>query len=720
MWHNQRRGVSVPDPLVHIIHSECSIFLSIQSTRFEDRIALTSSAFQPSEWCEAYRQAVALLGDRLVNSTWGLVSHILQIIEANGSLTMNASAAVVSWYRNFMLDIQYIENRRRELQTLDLGRCADEEVIDIGAFYIELIEGSFFTGQLDTAAGLLDELLASLRQGAARVLTAEVEDCLADVRRLLVASFHDADSFAHWRSDANEQIYAAKRILGEAVSTETAQERVADSLRALCLNILLVASGDARLVYDRCLQSELPFVEYLTAICAVIHPYAFLGQLRDALSMSLGDWTFDGNAAWIIHFLRALFAAHNLEDVVNALQTLADGAKQHFPWSPETMYAPGSEVEEEYRDIGDLTPPLNGDNPSAKRFGLACLAAHVADICAPAITAPSTTISLTFTRNNLVADYIHLFGEHPRTWKIAATYAAYSPFMNPKELYQLTTYAAELAAYDNAAYQSLNEFLRLRWDAGSAHQMTLRRLLRDRLEEHPTLQQWIDILDYERRQAVMDCHRFIISTRFNHGDVASAVWLAVETNVTKPVQFVLRSALRSAGALEDTAIYQVGEAVHHSFIALDTCSTVDLVQSLYTCAALFAYRQALAAVHVATSQKGGPSPAVETLVQTQVRCVDRIEQALSRIDACDFAFHPDVIFTLVEHGLDLVMAVRGMLQRHGSASCEHLGSSVLPLLARAFSLASIQGSRRTLPCEMVKRANAIREKMCRTLEGNTD
>lgn len=733
----------LPAPLARVVREGLGTFLALQGTRYrqpEDNappmpaVMMTKTAVRdgvtpspdlsPAEWSELYRLCLSPLGDDVVGSLWGLVTMVMRIHLEGGAFTVSAGGAMRAWYRTFRLDEPYIEEKRQELAALRLGQCSEAEVEQVGVFFLDVIERCFFAGAFEAAAAMMETLTAALRVGAPfNPFSDDVETCIANVRRLLVASYTDGPTFEAWRQDANDQVYDAKRILkegGRAAHSADACVRVAASFCNLCLGILLAISGDMLLVRKRCQEAGLDLLDYLTAVCAISIPFKTLHELHEVLTTSAPLWAdSDKESPWLHSIVLKLFATETLGDMVAAMETVGDVAEADFPWAPEETVAAACEDGNESNEDDELVlvdEVVASECPSVRRFALAFMAAHVADICAPAVTAPSHAIDLTFARNRCISGYTHLFSRDEMLWQAAATYVAYSPLINPAVVYNIFTFAARDAAVERTTYLCLCAHYRTMLSPRSEHQRLLRRLLKERLGDHPTLTQWLEVFDYYCHKAYTDAHQYIIATCFNHGDVAMAAWLAVEMQLPSPMQFELRRLLSSSVALEDECVYRIGEAVHNSFLAVDACPTPELAHSLCVCAAVSEYRRAATAFF---SCLRDPSTAVSAVLRSGMWCLQCVEKVLTRMDQCYFAFHPVCVFALVEHGADILLATRDILCKVGVDAYANLAGPVLPVLAHAFAICRLHSGVSGIPADLQAREAGILEKLSRALEIHT-
>ncbi|CCW62020.1 unnamed protein product [Phytomonas sp. EM1] len=714
--------VPVPDSLVPIIAALHNVFVQLQRQRLEGWTASLDNSL--SSWSELYRRQAAPLGDALVDRIWGLVSSVLQILENNGSSNVNASTAVVEWYWDHMLDKAYIKDKIMELREAVFDDLSDNEIEEVGMFYLDMIERVFFSGKFLAASSLIEALMGVLRgygeDDSKNPFSVEVEECMADVRRLLSVSFSDPDSFEMWREDANRQVYAARRVLGDAdPNTELSSRKlVAQSLCAISLNMLMIISGDSQLMQERCIEHDYTFSDYITALCAIIKPFWTLSELRDALETLEDTWQMKGSEVeWDYVIMRELFHAEHVDDIVYAMRAIGSEVVARVPWDRLEIDNVDAATEGEVDDNEEceIVSLPQASASSTRHFALFSMAAHIADLCTVSFDASPEKIELMFARNDLLTSYVKLFSYNPLTWKVAGTYLTHLPLLNPKELHNLVQYAARWAAVDQSFYHSLVAFCHTMWDPSSPHQALLRRHLKDRLGEHPTVQQWLDALDFERVTTMKKVHAVIIAKRIELCDIVTAAWYAVETDAPHPLEFKLKQLLRAPTALTDDQLCSVGAAVHNSFIQLDTCATAEMAHSLLACAGLFTYRRAAEASRAAQSSLPQTPAAALERQRLRAECIDKIGIALRRINACDFAFHPSTIVTLVEHAVDLLISMQKEGLGKDLPRCAQLAGRVLPSLLRDLSTSCVHHGQR-LSKELLHRSHMVREKLVCTLE----
>ena len=718
----------------------------------------------PSTWAELYRGAVKELPDAPSQRLWGLVSTVLSLLEQGGTADgVNASAAIVAWADRF-----HTATGDMNALVADLLRCSplqlDEAVVDdIGAEALRHLEDAFLAGHFETAAALINGLLTFLRHGNSRLLSAEVEAALADVRRLLTTAFHDSDSHQNaWVATANALLREWRNTLVfPADSLEKNQRRVMDALVedlcATCLDVLILITEDAMQLQQRCREAGRSAVDFLVAMCAIMEPYAELPRVAAIFAEFVQEWSSeeeeeeegkeDGTHQWWYYeAVQAVLEARSMAGMVDAMESVArislTACRQAEAAAtgrgsgdqPGRIHNLNNSSDDDDGDDGDavsdtvdLEEVATSVSASAlipshtRRFLLACMTAHVADLCAPAVAAPyAAEMYLTFARNDLVTAYAELFAFDARTWRVAGMYACYSPLINPRFLANVTEAAAPMALADESVYYSLLGFFRSSWSIHSDHQLAVRAKLEAVLPGNATVAQWWAAMDFSHAEAYRKVHRYLVVTLLNRKQWARAAWLAVETGLTDTLQSHLRHILASADALASEELYAIGCAVQRAFVAVRSSSGASVELARYLCAAasLASYRRAAttanaALSHASDAQTGIVSAAVADAAATAtVACLQVIEAALKCTNECDVVLHPSTTFTLVEHGASLLLSLRQLMRdpvTGDTTDSIHVSSCVLPLLMEAYQLSSIHFGR-TDPA-LARRSRTLGEKL---------
>ncbi|KPA86076.1 hypothetical protein ABB37_00343 [Leptomonas pyrrhocoris] len=715
----------------------------------------------PSTWSEVYRSAVEELPDAQSKRLWGFVSTVLTVHEQGGtSDSVNASAAIVEWNDRFSSRLDDVEEVVAYLYRTSPLHLDDAEVEDIGSGVLGRIEDAFLTGHFEAAATLMDALLTFLRRGQSSLLSAEVETALADVRRILDTAFHDSDSHQNvWVRSANAQLQESRNTLmnpsgGPSSGNRSAVDALVEDLCATCVDVLILITKDATRLVERCRESRRSAVDFLVAICAIMEPYATLSRVAAIYAEYVGEWdNYDNDddrsyndseedERWYCAAVQAVLEVESLTGMVDAMERVAQisfnaslqgGEREAMLPAPSAsgrgtgaagtqggsrpVYNSGGRRSDGDDDVYDddsasdtvsvsevaaaATTAASLTPFQARHFTVVCMAAHIADLCAPAIVASfAADIHLTFTRNNLVSAYAELFAFHPRTWRVAGLYACYSPLINPRFLVDIVETVAPSAAVDEVTYRSLHAFFLGSWSTHSDHQAAVRAKLEAVLPGNATVSKWWAAVDFCYTEAFRKVHRYIIVTLLNHKRWSQAAWLAVETGLTETLHSHLQQIMTSSDALVSEELYAVGCAVQRAFVSVDCCPSAELTRYLCAAAALAAYRQAATTVNaalesVAPAQVGTSvtaTPSVDVVVKAVVVCLQAIEAALKTTDECASMLHPATTFTLVEHGASLLLSLRQLMRdpvTGDSTGSMHVSSCVLPLLVEAYQLSSI-------------------------------
>ncbi|XQJ31091.1 hypothetical protein NXY56_007199 [Leishmania guyanensis] len=767
------QGASLPDALVRAIRAASKAFFQIQASRYAKeansksdlgfvslvmktkmlgpQVKFDCNHLLPSAWSELYRAAVNELADANATELWGLVSAVLSVIEQGAADCVNASVAIVKWHNLFDNELADAEEVIWRLQREDPHDSLDAVVEEFGSSVLVRIEGAFLTGHFHAAASLIDALLQYLRRGGSALLTAEVETALANVKRLLTVSFHDPVSHRQWVEAANDEVQDSRIIFlhasrgnqsgydddsGSGSGGATVIDRLVGDLCATSLDIILIITKDAKWMCERCCDSHHTATAFLTAVCAIVEPYASLERVYSLFGKYVDNWSSNEGSQWYYQCILAVLRVSSVADMVMAMHevaTIAAEALPHAPALPSTLgneeaYDCDNNDADEDSDTVSLSAITAAAKPpsaaTTRRFVLASMAAHIADLCAPSVVATSAAeIHLTFCRNELITAYLRLFALHPRTWRTAGLYACCSPLNDPSFLSEIVLFITPTAAVDERVYRSLRAFFHTTWSTSSDHQQVIRAKLESALPEHATVAKWWSAMEYYYAESYREAHRYIIKTQFTGGNCARAVWLAVQTRLTEVIESEIRRQLTNKDALENAQLYMVGSAIQNGLIAIDACTNVELGRYLCAVAALSAYRQAATAANasLAALTPGRPSsfhpslPSSRKLgfaLEAVATCLQTIETALKSLDECHAMVHPSTTFTLVEHGASLLLSLRQLMmdpKTGESNSSAHVSSCLLPLLVESYELASIHNVPRNP--RLADRSRALAEQL---------
>ncbi|ESL10038.1 hypothetical protein TRSC58_02234 [Trypanosoma rangeli SC58] len=619
-----------------------------------------------SEWSDLLLSRLKAIEDvAVVDPTaevvWELVSVVLAILENGGDDGVNASGPYLAWYRSRFVSVDAIYRLQSTLDEVppqaELSPEEEEDLFEglLGPYMIS-IQRAFLAGLFPAAAALISSLVDYLRARVVDPFNAEEESTLADVIRLFLETPKSNTEHREWMDAANLLVVDCKRILMPSAEASNLILQAAQQLKSLCLDLLLMVSGDAALILETCHLLELDVVDYVAAVCAVCKPHMTLRQLHHLYQNSWESWKGAVEGPWYVGVIERIVASRCMADVACAMDLVGEAVRcnAYLPTSPiensnisSSPLVNSLEAADEASGVGTTTE-VTVDPKLLRRFALLFMAAHVADICAPPFGAPVDQIHVTFIRNRLVEDFVAEFRHHPLLWRTAAMYVVYSPLMNPAILYGIVTERAASAVSDRYTFLTLHTFICSAWEESSDFQVALRRLLHDKYVLSETLNKWIASIDYYRRKAVEVLHENIIEERMACGDTAPAVWLAVECQQSKPLQIRFEHILRSPEALESEEVYRVGQAVNNNFISVDTSSSLRMLQVLRVCAAMSEYRRAIGSLQVLDKQ-------IDSVPDTDTVCwvLRTAERALRCI--VPFRAHPVTVLTLVTQTADVAL-----------------------------------------------------------------
>ncbi|ORC92286.1 uncharacterized protein TM35_000045000 [Trypanosoma theileri] len=294
----------------------------------------------PSTLCEwsdlvlsrlkAMKESVVL--DPTAEVVWELVSTVIAILETGGAEGVNASAPYLEWYRSRFVNVDSIYQVRDTLSAVyskdSLTQAEETDLFEgvVGPYMIS-IQRAFLAGLFPVAAELISSLVDYLRSCAVVPFDAEEEGILTDVIRLLLEPPTNSVEHREWMSTANGLIIDAKRILTESRDDSNMIMQVARQLKSLCLDLLLMMSGDAALILDVCHLLELDVMDYIAAICAVCEPYMNLHQLHHLYKSALDSWKGTVCGPWYVGVIESLLGSRSVVDIVTAMHLVGQAVR---------------------------------------------------------------------------------------------------------------------------------------------------------------------------------------------------------------------------------------------------------------------------------------------------------------------------------------------------------------------------------------------------------
>nr|CCC93202.1 conserved hypothetical protein [Trypanosoma congolense IL3000] len=602
--------------------------------------------------------------DPTVEVVWELVSIVLGILENGGESGAVVNGHYIEWYRGRFVHSEEIDQVLSNLRSAALG--VESVLTDIAGPCMVAVQRSFLTGLFSHTAHLISTFVGYLRSFGTDIFSAEEESALTDVVQLLLNSPEDGRLYGDWAGTANALVVDSKRILGGGRTGHSAASQVAQQMKSLCLDILLMISGDATLIMEACYLLDLDVMDYVTAICVVCGPPMTLQQIYHLFRTTRESWEPSGGEPWYTGVVEELLGCRCVSDVVGVMHFVCKAVTKGEHFQSTAAAAGKGRVKD---DSNIVSSPMKARRAMALPAALGCLgccgdaqeekllrsfsllfmAAHVADICSPPLGAPVDQINVTFIRNEVIRSYIELFRRHPLLWRTAATYVVYSPFMNPALLFRIVVGQSANAVRDRYTCLSLHTFIQSSWEDNCTFQLALRRLLHDKYPMSTTVNKWIDSVDFYRRKAIETLNGKTIRERYACGDTASAVWLALESQQTKSIQVHLEATLRSSDALLSEEVYRVGQALSNSFISIDASDSLRMLGALRACAALFEYRKSCADLQ----QGAGDRPKV------RVEATRRVLHAADKVLQCavPLRLHPEVVLCVVNHAADAALTL---------------------------------------------------------------
>jgi hypothetical protein len=377
-------------------------------------------------WSELSLGCLAHVHDDLeyIPALWRLTNAAMVALEKAGSV--NPASLYLQWHCTANMD--------------DAANAAVSRSVELGVnvdwtLLVLIVHRRIFIGDLSGAGQLVSKAASVLR--ARQALTPAEETCVADITSLYADPFTNAAEFAQWRQRANQLVYDARYVLGEAKEGE--DERSPTSvLKLLLLDMLTFAAGDRALLEDRARALGMSAMWFVGGVAAVILPFASWSELHAACK------AYNTRAApWLLHVVEAILAIAAPQDVVTAAATLLELLPT------------------------DATPHC--------RFAAHLMAANVADIAAAPFAATGARGRTVALRNQLVTAFARELSAYPPLWRVAAMYLVYSPMNDPAILAQ----HLKAAAPENE--QAVQDFIREHVDRDAPFQTALRRALYQRI-----------------------------------------------------------------------------------------------------------------------------------------------------------------------------------------------------------------------------------------------
>lgn len=478
--------------------------------------------------------------DVTTKELWDLTTSLFGAMELPLD-SVNGSELYLRWYQDHFVDGERLSGSWTLLsQQESVGNV--NNIKGLWAPYLTATLRTFLAGFFPQTANFVDSALRFLRANVVDCFTAEEESCIANVVRLLGVAPQSPADFMLWQRDASHCIGSARYVFQPS---NESNDEPAQRLKALSLDLLLMMSGDMPLIREHCTKLELSALDFSAALIALVRPFSPLHSVHELLETTCAQWTV--KRVWYTDIVVALIGCRDPLDFVSCMEKLHELSLRQ------------ASIETGFEEEADT-----------RIFCLQYMALHIVDISIDAILLPVARTALHFVRNDLLASYVSMFSHHPALWRTAATYVAFAPLMNPAQVRDIILTAGGAALNDTKRQDSLDSFLRGYYDADSAFQRCMRSQLRAIVDGSKALEQWIEGFDVAVTEAVRLLRVKSIVTKWNRRRYAAAVWEAVESEITAPVQHRISQLLSepfTADSLETLAT--VGEAVQCGHVALN-------------------------------------------------------------------------------------------------------------------------------------------------------
>lgn len=542
-------------PLISAIRSGYDAFAQMQRLRMNlDGPVVNYSRRVMSE--QAYSRLDGPLGenrDLHIEIVWKLVNGVLGLHEL-GVESGDASRAFAEWYRSNFVNVKVLQQNRSIMFT-----ALSQQPEAFGDALQEALQ-TFLSGYFELAAAFLDTIVQVIRLQDGDAFTPGQETCIGDTIRLLAEPYQNPSHFLAWKGEATQCLADARYHL----EPQAGDTNLSSQLRGLCLDILVMISGDDVKVRESCNLLEMDAVGMTCALTSIVFPFSALSTVNVVFSSAMTTTTVQGD--WFVPVVGALLECQSVADIIPVMKLVQTTVTAAFPLGDED----------------DTT-----SEAGMRRFCAAYMAAHVADICTPSILPAPPLTTYLFTRNELVLSYCEYFVSHPFLWNIALMYLVYSPLINPQDIVRALKLGAIPHALQDKAVQSQLERLHTMYlDPNRPFQRHLRAVMRALVDSAKTLDDWFQCLDNLVATVMTSFQQSLIQRRWQEGKASEAVWEAVESNQTNYVQQMIKEALLSQDALSCDTLLTVGEGVQNGMIPLEGCTNAPLATMLRILAAL--------------------------------------------------------------------------------------------------------------------------------------
>lgn len=488
---------------------------------------------------QSYSRLDVPLGDDRdigVEILWNLVNVVLELIESSNVQHNTAAArAFTAWYQCHFVVVADLETNRSEILT-QLVQMPMDSVVECWPTVMQVILRAFLSGCFAASAGLIEAAMAVLRHHNGAAFRPEEESCITDIVRLLAVGFHSQGDFLQWQAAASQLVTDARYVLNPQASSDAPGP--ATQLRHLALDVLVMMSGDIPLILESCNYLEIHAIGFAAALCAIINPFVALPELRRIFASALAQCRTTG--PWFTEPVEAILAAERTADLVDAMEVVSEAGTK----------------------TGDVV----------RKFCVAYMAAHVADLCLPALLPSPAEIQLLVTRNRLLLGYVAQFQKSSILWNVALMYLASSPLLNPDCLRQLVCDSiAPLCARDSKLFRRFESMYREYVDSKGVYQNVFRSALRAVADSSDVLERWFNAWDEVARFSKFEVTEAVVEQKWASERHAEAVWEALESQQVGTVQSRLKDALREADVLSSQVVCRIGDGVQNGFIALHAC-----------------------------------------------------------------------------------------------------------------------------------------------------
>jgi hypothetical protein len=542
--------------------------LHLQQTRLGQ--ATGEPQLRPVEWSSRFCDAIEPLGGEIV-LVWRFCDLAMAWLETGPATPV--AAGYLQWHASTNVEADELDGRWEALLT-----GTDEEVDDDGealnpwarlsAALLELV----VCGNFPAAGELLGVALRVVRHRGG--ITHEDDRAFVAVHDVVSGAAAGSPGDARRRQQAAENVLKEDRfILGNDGDADVAV------FKKLLLDVATICTGDEKRLGELLDANGKDAMWYAAGYVALVNARATAADLHDALATFYDQYE----------------RVEEDEDEEDADEDEGDAELPLWYVCLESATA-ATRLEDFVSTAADVAAAVGAGADPMTRFAAQFMAAHLADVAAPAFAAAGAPQRALHARNRLVAAYatdaLQSFG--PAAWRVACMYLTFSPLADPAALAEAL--AAGGATSPVSGWAAVQRFHAEHLDAQSFTQKALRGHIRGRLSVDTGIERVFENTDLAMEKALAFAAHSGAADAVAGEKHAAAARAWANASQWRPLRKHIEGrmaamkaeskagARRGAPLVVDAGLAAIGEAVRSGFIQVEDAE--EAAPALGMCARL--------------------------------------------------------------------------------------------------------------------------------------